>query len=215
MNRRAFLVTAVGAGAHVGTSAKLPGHQHFSTALRHFGTRHSGTSVPVQVPVRDRWLATLERVAEPVLSNLAAGTLKARMPVEEASGANRGSVTHLEAFGRLMAGIAPWLDLEDGPAAERALRTRYRALTAGALTHALDPASPDALNFTEGGQPLVDAAFLAQAVLRAPGSCNRGSNRDAHAAHCRVGVGARHPARLQQLVVVCRHGRSRAEGAGR
>ena len=90
------------------------------------------------------------------------------MPVEEASGAGRGSVTHLEAFGRLMAGIAPWLDLEDGPADERATRTRYRALTARALTHALDPASPDALNFTQGGQPLVDAAFLAQAVLRAP-----------------------------------------------
>ena len=77
-------------------------------------------------------------------------------------------VTHLEAFGRLMAGIAPWLDLEDRSADERAVRARYRALTARALAHALDPASPDALNFTQGGQPLVDAAFLAQAVLRAP-----------------------------------------------
>lgn len=90
------------------------------------------------------------------------------MPVEEASGANRRGVTHLEAFGRLMAGIAPWLDLEVVPADELALQTRYRALTTRALAQALDPASPDALNFTEGGQPLVDAAFLAQAVLRAP-----------------------------------------------
>ena len=32
----------------------------------------------------------------------------------------------------------------------------------------LDPASPDALNFNVGRQPLVDAAFLAQAILRAP-----------------------------------------------
>ena len=90
------------------------------------------------------------------------------MPVEEVSGANRRGVTHLEAFGRLMAGIAPWLDLDDGPGDERALRNRYRDLAALALAQALDPASPDALNFTEGGQPLVDAAFLAQAVLRAP-----------------------------------------------
>ena len=155
MNRRAFLVSAVGVGGTLGTSA-----------LRHTGTSTHQATAPVAV--RARWLATLQRVAEPVLANLAAGTLKARMPVEEASGAGRGSVTHLEAFGRLMAGIAPWLDLEGGPADERATRTRYRELTARALTHALDPASPDALNFTQGGQPLVDAAFLAQAVLRAP-----------------------------------------------
>ena len=151
MNRRAFLVSAVGAGAHIGTSAHPVPAQ-----------------VPAQVPARGRWLATLQRVSEPVLTNLAAGTLKARMPVEEAVGANRRDVTHLEAFGRLMAGIAPWIDLEDGPADERALRARYRALGSRALAQALDPASPDALNFTQGGQPLVDAAFLAQAVLRAP-----------------------------------------------
>ena len=96
------------------------------------------------------------------------------MPVEEVAGANRGGVTHLEALGRLAAGIAPWLDLDDGPADERALRTRYRALMAQGLAHALDPASPDAMNFTQGGQPLVDAAFLAQAVLRAPQSLQRG-----------------------------------------
>jgi hypothetical protein len=31
-----------------------------------------------------------------------------------------------------------------------------------------DPASPDHMNFTTGGQPLVDAAFLSHAILRAP-----------------------------------------------
>jgi hypothetical protein len=34
---------------------------------------------------------------------------------------------------------------------------------------ATDPRSPDALNFTSGHQPLVDAAFLAHAIVRAPG----------------------------------------------
>ena len=124
--------------------------------------------MPLQVPVRARWVSKLQRVAEPVLTNLAAGTLRARMPVEEVSGANRRGVTHLEAFGRLMAGIAPWLDLDDGASDERVMRNRYRELAARALAQALDSASPDALNFSEGGQPLVDAAFLAQAVLRAP-----------------------------------------------
>jgi hypothetical protein len=36
------------------------------------------------------------------------------------------------------------------------------------LDAATDPQSPDFMNFTTGGQPLVDAAFLAQAILRAP-----------------------------------------------
>ena len=115
-----------------------------------------------------------------------------------------------------MAGIAPWLDLDEGPADERALRTRYRDLTARALAQALDPASPDALNFTDGGQPLVDAAFLAQAVLRAPQVLQqRPRAGDARAARRGLRIGARHPARLQQLAAVCGDGRSRAQGARR
>ncbi len=33
---------------------------------------------------------------------------------------------------------------------------------------AVDPQSPDFMNFNQGGQPLVDSAFLAHAILRAP-----------------------------------------------
>ena len=36
------------------------------------------------------------------------------------------------------------------------------------LAHAVDPASPDYLNFRTENQPLVDAAFLAHGFLRAP-----------------------------------------------
>ena len=32
----------------------------------------------------------------------------------------------------------------------------------------MDPASPDHMNFDSGSQPVVDAAFLALAILRAP-----------------------------------------------
>lgn len=90
------------------------------------------------------------------------------MPVEQAAGANRSTVTHLEAVGRLLAGIAPWLDLPGDTSPEGRMRTDYAALARRALNRALDPTSPDVLNFTRGGQPLVDAAFLAQALLRAP-----------------------------------------------
>ena len=61
----------------------------------------------------------------------------------------------------------------DASGSEASLQARMRDLTARGLAQGLDPASPDALNFTEGGQPLVDAAFLAQAVLRAPRTLQR------------------------------------------
>lgn len=117
---------------------------------------------------RAAWIAVLRKLADPVLGNLAKETLRARMPVEQASGANRESVTHLEALGRLLAGIAPWLELPPDGSAEGTLRERYADLARRAIDRAVDPSSRDFLNFTKGGQPLVDAAFLAQAVLRAP-----------------------------------------------
>src|SRR5947208_828973 len=117
---------------------------------------------------RDFWIAVMRRLADPVLTNLANGTLKARMPVEQASGADRRSVTHLEALGRLMAGIAPWLELATDASAEGRARADYGELARRAIARAVDPASPDFLNFTRDRQPLVDAAFLAQGLLRAP-----------------------------------------------
>jgi hypothetical protein len=90
------------------------------------------------------------------------------MPIEQAAGADRKGVTHLEAFGRLMAGLAPWLELRGLDGEEGRLQARTRTLASNALEVALDPASPDAMNFTRESQPLVDAAFLAQAILRAP-----------------------------------------------
>jgi hypothetical protein len=114
------------------------------------------------------WVDVMRRLADPVLTNLAAGTLKARMPVEEAAGANRGSVTHLEAFGRLLAGIAPWIELPADGTPEGQVRAHYAQLARQALDRAVDPASKDFLNFTRDRQPLVDAAFLAQGLLRAP-----------------------------------------------
>jgi hypothetical protein len=113
-------------------------------------------------------LSVLRRLADPVLNNLANETLKARMPVEEVAGANRRGVTHLEALGRLIAGIAPWLELPANDSAEGRVRARYVDLARRAIDRAVDPASRDFMNFTTDRQPLVDAAFLAEGILRAP-----------------------------------------------
>ena len=79
------------------------------------------------------------RLADPVLNHLAAGTLKARMPVEQAAGADRGSVTHLEALGRLVAGIAPWLELSAASGSDAALPAKYADLARRAIARAVDP----------------------------------------------------------------------------
>ena len=114
------------------------------------------------VPNLKLWQAYASKLAEPVLRNVAAGTLHARMPVEQAASTDRRHVTHLEAFGRLLAGIGPWLESGFAPV--------YPGLVLQGLDRAVDPASPDYMNFTSERQPLVDAAFLVQGLLRAPTS---------------------------------------------
>lgn len=118
---------------------------------------------------RTVWCALATRLADPMLTALAARRLKTTMPVEAAPGVEgRSAVSHLEALGRLLAGLAPWLELPADASPEGAERARLANLARLGLDAATDPASPDFLNFTQGGQPLVDAAFLAQALLRAP-----------------------------------------------
>ncbi|MCU0792670.1 MAG: DUF2264 domain-containing protein [Opitutaceae bacterium] len=119
---------------------------------------------------RSAWIDYLLRVAQPPLASLAAGRFRAEFPVQARpeKAADRAKYTHLEALGRTLAGIAPWLELTHTPAEEVECQARLRALATGAIAQALDPASPDAIDFTAGGQCLVDAAFLAHALLRAP-----------------------------------------------
>jgi len=130
-----------------------------------FATAAFASVPPAPSTGRGYWLAHLDRVAKPVLEALAQGKLRAFMPIEAHPGmaASRAKTTHLEAFARLLSGIAPWLDLPGTSENEKLV-----ALTQQALANALDPKSPDALAFTADNQNLVDAAFLALAVLRAP-----------------------------------------------
>lgn len=117
---------------------------------------------------RSYWISVLERISRPVLENLARGELRKNMPIEAANPEDRRRYSHLEAFGRLLAGIAPWLELSGLRDDELARRSRWIELTHAALEAATNPESPDFLNFKSGGQALVDTAFLAQAILRAP-----------------------------------------------
>ena len=120
---------------------------------------------------REEWVRQLRRMADPVLEALRQRVLKQAMPVESA--APRSDCTHMEAFGRLLCGIAPWLELGPDGSDEGALRRRYAELTLEAVAAAVDPASPDYL-WAPPDEPkpnlqlLVDTAFFAHALVRAP-----------------------------------------------
>lgn len=127
---------------------------------------------PAGATDRSYWLDMLRRVASPVLTHLAENRLKLRMPIEAPANQleNRRQVTHLEALGRTLTGIAPWLELAPQEGPEGALANQMSGLAQRAIENATNPNAADYLNFTTGGQPLVDAAFLAHALVRAPRS---------------------------------------------
>lgn len=118
---------------------------------------------------RAQWLSALDRISYPLLSNMAKGELRKNMPVESNAGdmQKRREVTHLEALGRIVTGIAPWLELGPDATIEGQLREKYINLTLKSIANGVDPQSADYLNFNNGRQPLVDAAFLAHGLLRA------------------------------------------------
>lgn len=128
-----------------------------------------GTTPPTGAADRAYWCTVASRLATPVLTALAERRLKLAMPIEShPASQDRSDYAHLEIIGRVLAGLAPWLELGGDATAEGRERARWIALARTGLDAATDPASPDFVNFSKGQQPLVDAAFLAQALLRAP-----------------------------------------------
>lgn len=116
---------------------------------------------------RKYWVDTLVRITQPVLNSLSERRMVLDMPIEAREG-DRSNYTYLEALGRTLAGMAPWLERGPRSGEEGEIRSNMAVMARQAIEAATDPTSRDYMNFTKGGQPLVDAAFLANAVLRAP-----------------------------------------------
>lgn len=115
-------------------------------------------------------LDLLRRMAEPVLGLMSRGELKQKFPLELSPSwdGRPQAVAYLECFGRLMAGIAPWLALPVDGSPEGVLRQRLRDQALQSCAHAVDPASPDYLMWRGQSQALVDSAYFTNALLRAP-----------------------------------------------
>lgn len=121
------------------------------------------------LPDRAYWADLAWKIAAPVLSNMAKGELQKNMLVEVSptwDGRNR-KVTFMETFGRLMAGIAPWLALPDDDTEEGAKRKQLREWALASYRNAVDPSSPDYLLWQGEGQAMVDAAYIAESFTRA------------------------------------------------
>lgn len=117
---------------------------------------------------REVWCDVMYRMSAPVLSNMSEGLLKKNMLVELSptwDGRNK-EVTYMECFGRLMAGLAPWLSLPDDDSAEGIQRKQLREWALKSYVQAVDPDAPDYLLWRQEGQTLVDASYIAESFLR-------------------------------------------------
>jgi len=162
IHRRAVLGALAGTAAAAAAApsvAALPGAD-------------SGSDQPLPSGEADRafMLGILERMALPILERMASGRLKREWtPAVSPTWDGRPlEVAYLEAFGRLMDGIAPWLALPDNDGTEGRLRRRIRDLALESYARSVDPKSPDRLAWEGHGQTLVDSAYYTGALLRAP-----------------------------------------------
>lgn len=120
---------------------------------------------------RKYWVDMLIKIADPVLLNFDKQQLHKALTLE-VDRAQREQYKGLEVLGRTLAGLAPWLEGESS-GAEEELRQQYAALSRRAIAVATDPESGDYC-FLGGNEKewnkqwLVDASYLAFAIIRAP-----------------------------------------------
>jgi hypothetical protein len=112
------------------------------------------------------WVSTLQKIAYPVLNNLARGSLRKNMPYESNSVEGQ-KFSYLEAFARVFNGIAPWLELGGDSSKEGRIRDKYINLTIKGIKNAVSAGNNDYIFVVEPKQSLVDVALFAQGLLRA------------------------------------------------
>lgn len=121
-----------------------------------------------EISDREMWYKIMYRMAAPVLSNMSEGKLQENMQLELSptwDGRDK-RVSYMECFGRLMAGVAPWLSLPDDDSAESRQRKQLRIWALKSYKNAVAPSSPDYLLWSENFQTLVDAAYIAESFIR-------------------------------------------------
>jgi hypothetical protein len=117
---------------------------------------------------RDYAVSVMMKIAGPVMTSQAQGKLNISLP-KHSWEKDRLPFAPLEAFGRTLAGLAPWIELPSMDSSESQLRSKFAEVTRQALVQSTNSSSTGFLNWNQAGtQPIVDAAFVALGLLRAP-----------------------------------------------
>jgi len=122
------------------------------------------------VSIRSEWVSAVEAVMRTPLKTLSEGTGDRLRGLPHHSEADEGRLATivLELAGRVLNSIAPWLACEGGPEAEHRIRESFAGYAQEAIRCGCDPDHQGKWHFEKHQQALVDAAFLATALLRAP-----------------------------------------------
>lgn len=129
-------------------------------------TRYQNTRrMTTEFETRSSWVSMLDRIAYPVLSHASRETLVQALP---AHGNRPRDIAAAEALCRTLAGITPFLTSETSDSEEIATKARLYDAARQGLASMADSTGPMRSAFDRPGQALVEAAFLAHALLRTP-----------------------------------------------
>ena len=117
---------------------------------------------------RKLWCDLLSNMALPVLTNMSKGTLHQNMDLETGPlwDHRDENLGYIECFGRLMAGVAPWLSLPPDNSEEGKQRQLMLNMALEGYKNAVDPLSPDYLKWEGHRHLLVDAAYFAESFIK-------------------------------------------------
>lgn len=118
---------------------------------------------------REYTIRMLQQIADPVLNSLSRNQLKKSLPRRTwETRESNFHTTYLQAFGRTLSGMAPWLALGEDQTEEGLLRKKYADLALQCLIIASDPNSPDFLFDKPTQEIIVHTAYIAYPLLIAP-----------------------------------------------
>eukprot|EP01037_Dinobryon_pediforme_P027090 gene27090-29861_t len=142
----------------------------WQNAARRLSRQQWNVQMIAPVSCRQHWLDCLLKVVAPVLHHGSRRSLKSNLPAS-ANGPDKQQglqTPRLEACARTLAGISPWLELEGLQGNEAQQQGTARTQAKALLVSLTSPNSPDYLTFSSHHQCLVEAAYLSQAIIRAP-----------------------------------------------
>lgn len=114
---------------------------------------------------RKDWIETLLKITLPILEKSATEKLKKGMP----KGKFFKEDQYLEALGRIICGIAPWIECKESESDyEKERKQHVLNLLIKTFENITRTDSPDYICFTQSPQSLVDTAYLVQGFIRSP-----------------------------------------------